>query len=88
MALLEQIGRQRGCLRSGQHIDFDKAAKLLLTELRSGMLGAISLETPAMVADELVELEVIRVAKAAKKVARQRGRKPQDATSVIREAHD
>ncbi|MGR9114589.1 MAG: ribosome biogenesis GTPase YlqF [Gammaproteobacteria bacterium] len=68
--ILEAIGRRRGCLRSGGHVDMDKAAKILLTELRSGNLGRISLETPAMMEQELAELALVRERKAARKLAR------------------
>jgi ribosome biogenesis GTPase A len=69
-ALMEIIGRNRGCLRAGGRVDMDKVAKLLLSELRSGMIGRISLETPVMMEQELAELAVIREQKAAKKLAR------------------
>jgi ribosome biogenesis GTPase A len=69
--LLEIIGKKRGCLRSGGHVDFDKVAKIFLTELRAGTTGRISLEVPAMMEKELVELEVIRAKKAAKKKSRE-----------------
>lgn len=67
LALLEMIGRKRGCLRSGGQVDLDKVAKLFLNELRAGTLGRISLETPVMMEQELAELEIIRQKKAAKK---------------------
>ncbi|MFC1779522.1 ribosome biogenesis GTPase YlqF [Thermodesulfobacteriota bacterium] len=44
--LLEQIGRKRGCLVSGGHVDQLRAAELLLRELRSGLIGQVSLERP------------------------------------------
>lgn len=72
MALLEAIGRKRGCLKAGKQVDYDKAAKLVLNEFRNGTLGTITLETPAMIADEMVELEAIRLAKAEKKAARKK----------------
>jgi len=70
--LLQAIGKKRGCLRAGQQVDLDKAAKLFLTELRAGTLGQISLETPAMIDVEMVELAAIREEKAAKKALRRR----------------
>ena len=70
--LLQAIGKKRGCLRAGNQIDMDKAAKLFLTELRAGTIGQISLETPEMIAAELIELAVIREEKAAKKAAKRR----------------
>lgn len=56
--LLEAIGRRRGCLRSGGRVEYDRAAKLFLTEIRSGALGAISLETPGIIESELAELAI------------------------------
>jgi len=44
--LLEQIGRKRGCLVAGGKVDQLRASELLLRELRAGMIGRISLETP------------------------------------------
>ncbi|MGR9036137.1 MAG: ribosome biogenesis GTPase YlqF [Gammaproteobacteria bacterium] len=69
-ALLEAVGNKRGCLRSGGQIDRDKAAKILLTELRSGSLGGITLETPEMMEQELAEVAILREQKAARKKAR------------------
>jgi ribosome biogenesis GTPase A len=46
VALLEAIGRKRGALRSGGHVDLDRAADLFLRELRGGRIGAISFEAP------------------------------------------
>lgn len=46
-ALLAEIGRRRGCLRSGGTIDLHKAAEILVHEFRSGGLGRISLESPS-----------------------------------------
>ncbi len=55
--LIEAIGRKRGCLRAGGRIDLDKASKILLSELRAGKLGRITLETPKMIDKELVALQ-------------------------------
>jgi len=69
---LQAIGKKRGCLKTGQQVDMDKAAKLFLTELRAGTIGYISLETPDMIATEMIELAAIREAKAVKKALRRR----------------
>ncbi len=69
-ALLETIGAKRGCLRAGGIVELDKAAKLLLTELRAGTIGRITLETPDMIAAEMAELAEIRTEKAAEREAR------------------
>ncbi len=57
LQLIEAIGRKRGCLRGGGQVDLNKASKILLTELRSGHLGRISLETPGLIDQELVILQ-------------------------------
>jgi ribosome biogenesis GTPase A len=43
---LEAIGRHRGFLRAGEAVEVEKAAALVLKELREGRLGRISLEEP------------------------------------------
>ncbi len=68
--LMQAIGKNRGCLRSGGRVEMDKVAKILLAELRAGTIGRVTFETPAMMEQELVELEIIREEKAAKKKAR------------------
>jgi ribosome biogenesis GTPase A len=74
LALLEQIGAKRGCLRGGGQVDLDRVSKIVLTEFRSAMIGNITLETPAMMEQELIELEKIRAEKKAKKEARKQKR--------------
>jgi ribosome biogenesis GTPase A len=46
--VLEAVARKRGCLLKGRggELDLEKAAMLLLTDYRSGVLGRVSLETP------------------------------------------
>jgi len=50
--LLQEIGRRRGCLRAGGVIDMQRASEILIHEIRSGALGALSFETPEMIAEE------------------------------------
>jgi ribosome biogenesis GTPase A len=45
-ALLMEIGRRRGGLRSGGTIDLHKAADILIHDVRSGALGRITFEAP------------------------------------------
>lgn len=75
LELLEAIGTRRGCLRSGGHVDLDKTAKILLTELRAGTLGRMTLETPEITEKERAELVIIRAQKAAKQSTRKKKRK-------------
>ena len=42
--LLEQIGRNRGCLLKGNKVDLSKTSKILLSEFRQGKIGRITLE--------------------------------------------
>ncbi len=72
---LELIGKKRGCLGAGALVDFDKAAKIVLRELRSGTLGSFTMETPEIMLQELAELKVIQQQKAEKKNAREQRRK-------------
>lgn len=71
-ALLEEIGRKRGCLRPGGVIDHHKAAEILMNEMRSGKLGRISFEQvdewreKDRVAAELAALEAEAAALALK----------------------
>lgn len=44
--LLEQIGRKRGCLQSGNRVNTERAAAILLDEFRGAKLGRITLESP------------------------------------------
>ncbi|CAM3140898.1 ribosome biogenesis GTPase YlqF [Paenibacillus lupini] len=44
--IMEDIGRRRGCLISGGHVDLEKASGIILRELRAGKLGRITLEAP------------------------------------------
>ncbi|WP_135547110.1 ribosome biogenesis GTPase YlqF [Paenibacillus cymbidii] len=46
VAVMEAIGRKRGCLLSGGRVDLGKTSTLLLRELRAGKLGRISFERP------------------------------------------
>lgn len=44
--LVEAVGRKRGFLVRGGEVDFSRAAKMLLDELRGGKIGRISFEKP------------------------------------------
>ena len=68
--LLVEIGRKRGALKSGGRVDLTRIASLFLNEFRTGVLGRITLETPEMMHAELLEVERILAAKAAKEAAR------------------
>lgn len=71
---LEALGHKRGCLVRGGHVDFTKAATILLNEFRDGTLGQITLETPVMVEAEKKQVEVMLAAKAEEKKAKEQAR--------------
>jgi len=73
-AILEALGRSRGCLGRGGVVDMDRAARILLNDFRAGHLGRITLETPEMIEDELREVAKERAARAAKKAASKQGK--------------
>lgn len=75
LQFLEEIGRFRGCLRSGGMVDLDKISRILITEYRDNLLAPITLEMPEMMEAELAQLEITRAEKAAKKQAKLEARK-------------
>ncbi len=57
VAVIEGIAKKRGCLIKGRggELDLEKAAAILLVDYRTGALGRISLETPALRETRLAE---------------------------------
>ncbi len=56
LEVMDAIGMRRGSLRRGGLGDLHKVAAIVLTELRGGMIGHISLERPQMIDDQTAEL--------------------------------
>lgn len=50
--ILEKIGRKRGFVVSGGEIDMERAANMVIDELRSARIGRITLETPKDIIDD------------------------------------
>ncbi len=73
--LFDAIGHRRGCLGKNAVVNYERVARILVTELRSGKLGPVTLETPEVVERELVELEREREEKSAAKQEKDRKRK-------------
>lgn len=71
--LLTAIGRQRGAVQSGGRVQTDKAARILITDLRTGALGRISLETP----EEFATWQTSAIARDAEKARLKTERKTQ-----------
>ena len=63
MALLEIIGAQRGCLRTGGRVDLERVSTIFINELRAGLFGPLGFETPEIID---VEMQYVAVLKAEK----------------------
>ena len=74
--LMEIIARKRGGLRAGGVIDLHKASEILLHEYRTGKLGRLSLETPAMI-KEAERLKLIKDALIKEKEQKEQTQKEQ-----------
>ncbi len=66
----EVAGRNRGFLKKGGIVDTYRMAEMLVNELRSGIIGRITLETPTMREDEAKFVDELRAAAEAKKEAK------------------
>jgi ribosome biogenesis GTPase A len=74
-ALLAAIGRKRSALLPGGRVNLQKAAEALLTDFRSGVLGPITLETPADFACWLAAARAAEAERLAERQARLRQRR-------------
>jgi ribosome biogenesis GTPase A len=45
--VFDEIGKKRGCLIRGGEVDYDKAAEIILRDIRSEKLGGLSFERPS-----------------------------------------
>jgi ribosome biogenesis GTPase A len=75
MDLVEAIGRRRGCLGRAGMVDIDRASKIFVTELRSGKLGPMTLESPEMMVREVIDTQKRIEEKAKVKESSSRKRK-------------
>nr|WP_082488577.1 ribosome biogenesis GTPase YlqF [Duganella sp. Leaf61] len=69
IAVVEGIAAKRGFRQKGGDYDFEKASHTFLGDYRSGVLGRISLETPASRAERLAAHEAEMAIKNAEKAA-------------------
>ena len=63
--LLEIIGKQRGCLRGGNRIDLERVSTIFINELRDGKIGSMSFETPDVIDQEMIQVEIMKKEKEA-----------------------
>ena len=72
---LDTIAKKRGCLGRSGVVDYERVCKIVITELRSGMLGPMTLETPSLIETEVAELEIELAAKDRSKKEKKEKRK-------------
>ncbi|MGL4734975.1 MAG: ribosome biogenesis GTPase YlqF [Enterovibrio sp.] len=72
---LSAIAKKRGCLRQGGVVDLHKAGEILLNDLRTGVLGAITLEKPSMIDAELEGARLAAEQKAQEKAENKEARR-------------
>ena len=72
---VEMLGRSRGCLGKSGVVDFDRASKILVTEIRAGLLGRITFETPDIMEREKYETAKLMEEQAEKKRLKDEKRK-------------
>ncbi len=65
--LLDAIGVKRGCSSKGGGVDIQKVSSLLITEIRAGLLGRITFETPEMTTKEVIDAKIADDIKAKEK---------------------
>jgi ribosome biogenesis GTPase A len=76
--LLQAIATKRVALRSGQRVDVQKAAEIVIQDFRTGTLGRVTLETPAEFNDWLAKSaaeEALKTAGQALKKPKKKGKK-------------
>lgn len=70
MKLLEIIGAQRGCLRAGGKVDLERVSTIFINELRAGILGPVSYETPEIIEREMEQVAILIAEKAEREKLR------------------
>ncbi|HJN11767.1 MAG TPA: ribosome biogenesis GTPase YlqF [Pirellulaceae bacterium] len=75
IALLDAIGKKRGCLAKGGIVDYDRTSRIFINDLRAGALGPITFETPELVAQETAAQKATKVKKVERQQARKKARR-------------
>lgn len=73
--VLEAIGRKRGALQAGHQVNLQKAAEMAIHDFRAGLVGRITLETPAEFAQWLTAGQTLDAQRQVKKDAIELDRK-------------
>ena len=75
VGLFDAVGHRRGCLGKNAVVNYERVARILITELRSGKLGPLTLESPEVVEVELEELEREKAEQSSVRQEKDRRRK-------------
>lgn len=78
LEFLELAAARRGALTAGGRFNLHKICEVLIYELRSGALGPITMETPAMIEQELADVAAAQAEKEA--LAEERKRRFKEGT--------
>ena len=73
--LIDMIGSKRGCLNKRGIVDIDRASRIFIQDLRSGLLGPITFETPAMMEQEREQVAAEIADKAERKKTKKEERR-------------
>ena len=90
LELIEAIGRKRGCLGNHNTVDQDRASRILDTELRSGGMGRLTLETPESMKHERkrTAIEVAEKAERDREKDAKRKKRFRDKQKAARKARE
>ena len=75
-ALLADIGRKRGGLLAGGHVNLQKAAEIAINDFRAGAWGRITLETPEQFMQWCAAGQAIEAGRLARRDAKSRKKQP------------
>ena len=70
LEFLELAAQKRGAIMAGGRVNLHKICEVLINELRAGKLGRITLETPAMLVQEKIEMAEANAKKLEDKAKR------------------
>jgi ribosome biogenesis GTPase A len=75
VSLLDAVGKKRGCLMKGGVVDYDRASRIFINDLRAGALGPITFETPEMAAAEMTAHLAAKTQETERKLNRKEKRR-------------
>ncbi|MFT5261207.1 MAG: ribosome biogenesis GTPase A [Saprospiraceae bacterium] len=73
--LIQAIAAYRGAIKTGGKIDIERTCNIFIKDIRSGVLGGLTLENPDVISLELAEMNAKKEDKEAQKLAKKAERK-------------